>query len=134
MPRDIPKCSDWFCWSRHSAFVSFGWPRLAAWKDTGRLEVFHYGEGREISLAYSFLEDAGRFDPFPKVSQPTLIFHGERDNMVPVEQSLAFLRANPHAKLVRFHESGHELTDVLENMWLESKDFLLPRNAQFSFR
>ena len=104
--------------------ASLGPERLAEWKARGVLNVFHYGEGRELPLAYEFLEDSRGLDPFPVLAQPVLIFHGTRDSVVPIEQSLAFVRLNPQAKLVPFNESGHELTDVLDQMWSAAEDFL----------
>ena len=114
----------------HSLWVAaLGNERLAEWQREGTLNVFHYGEGREMPLSYDFLEEAEDLEPFPRVSQPVLIFHGDRDPVVPVEQSIEFLKANPHARLVRFDESGHELTDVLESIWRDTENFLLGRTA-----
>ena len=97
--------------------------RLAAWKQQGTIAFFHYGARQELPLGYQLLEDASRFEPFPRVSQPVLIFHGNQDPSVPVEQSLGFVRVNPNARLVRLN-SGHELTDVLARLWEESESFI----------
>lgn len=105
--------------------AALGPERLARWRREGTMNVFHYAEGREMPLSYNFIEEAENLDPFPQITQPALIFHGDRDPVVPVEQSLEFLHINPHAKLVRFGESEHELTDVLENIWRYTEDFLL---------
>ncbi len=105
--------------------AALGPERLARWQEQGAMNVFHYAANREVPLDYGFLEDAAQFTPFPKVPQPVLIFHGDRDAVVPVEQSLEFVRANPQAQLVRFNESEHELTDVLESIWCEAEQFLL---------
>jgi uncharacterized protein len=105
--------------------AELGPERLESWKRNGTATVFHYGLGREAQLSFMFLEDAKNFEPFPHVVQPTLIFHGDRDPLVPVAQSIEFVRLNPQARLVRFKESGHELTDVLDNIWTESQNFLL---------
>jgi uncharacterized protein len=97
--------------------------RLETWKRKGSLLFFHYGAGRELPLGYQFMEDARRFEPFPDVSQPVLIFHGNHDASVPVEQSLAFVGVHPNARLIRL-ESDHELTDVLATIWEQSKSFI----------
>lgn len=97
--------------------------RIATWKSNGTLPFFHYGAQKELPLGYQLLEDASRFEPFPKVSQPVLIFHGTGDASVPVEQSLAFVRINPSARVICL-ESGHELTDVLVDVWDESQCFI----------
>jgi len=97
--------------------------RLAEWKHNGTLPFFHYAAQREMQLGFQFLEDAGRFEPFPDVRQPVLIFHGEQDAVVPLQQSLAFVNAHPNARLVSL-KSGHELTDVMPAMWDGSRIFL----------
>lgn len=38
---------------------------------------------------------------------PTLIIHGERDNLIPVEHAKSFYKVNPDAKLVLSPTSGH---------------------------
>jgi uncharacterized protein len=105
--------------------ASMGPEQLAQWRENGSLPVFHYGEGREIPLGYQFVSDAARFEGFPQVAQPVLIFHGDKDPVVPVAQSIEFVERNPQVKLVRFPQSGHELTDVLPQMWSATESFLL---------
>jgi pimeloyl-ACP methyl ester carboxylesterase len=93
------------------------------WKREGSTPVFHYGEGRERQLGYQFVEDAAQYDDEPEFPQPALILHGVRDSVVPAEISGVYSARRPNTKLVLF-ESGHELTDVLEPMWLEILSFL----------
>lgn len=102
---------------------------LRNWEETGTAPVFHYGEGREMSIGYGLIEDAARFEPFPPFDQPALIFHGDFDSSVPVEYSVEFARMHPNAVLVRL-SSGHELTDVLDVIWHETEKFLLPVNVE----
>lgn len=110
----------------HALWTSaLGPQRVAEWKRLGSMNVFHFGEGREMPLGFHFLEDAAGFEPFPRVARPTLIFHGERDDVVPVAQSIRYQQVNPQARLVRFAQAGHELTEVLEEIWSGAKDFLL---------
>ena len=105
-----------------------GLERVEEWRRTGTLSVFHYGAGREMELEYSFLEDARRFEPFPDVRQPVLIFHGSLDRTVPLAQSLAFVQQHANAELVSV-ESGHELIDVLDSIWLKTQKFLLGESS-----
>jgi pimeloyl-ACP methyl ester carboxylesterase len=104
--------------------AQLGPEKIAAWRETGAIRVFHYGAGREIPLGYQFLEDASQFEPFPDFRQPTLIFHGNHDPVVPVIHSARFIEAHANARLVRL-ESGHELTDVLDPIWQRSQRFLV---------
>lgn len=103
--------------------------QLASWKQHGAIPVFHYGAGREMLLGYQFFEDAGRYERFPGFPQPALIFHGVSDNVVPLDYSLEFARQHPNARLISI-QSGHELTDVLEEIWRESEPFLLGQLAK----
>lgn len=103
--------------------AELGPDRLAEWRTLGVIPVFHYAEQREVPLGFQLMEDAGRFEPFPDFHQPALIFHGNRDSSVPVQQSLAFVRDHTNARLVRL-ESGHDLIDVLEPIWKECETFV----------
>jgi pimeloyl-ACP methyl ester carboxylesterase len=109
--------------------TSIGPQRLAEWRDHGTAPVFHYGEGREMPLGYDLIEDAARYEPWPDFAQPALIFHGTEDRSVPVEYSAEFVRKHPNARLIPM-ESGHELTDVLDQIWLQSRLFLLGKAAE----
>lgn len=108
----------------HNLWISEMNPaELAQWKQNGTLSVFHYGAGRNLPVSYGLLEDAAKYEPFPDVRQPVLIFHGTRDKSVPLEYSIRFQSKHPNACLVQA-ESGHELTDVLDLIWDECKKFL----------
>jgi pimeloyl-ACP methyl ester carboxylesterase len=97
---------------------------LAAWKEAGCVPIFHYGEAREMSIGYELIADAAQYAPEPDFRQPALIFHGTRDTSVPVEFSADFVRSHANARLIRM-DSGHELTDVLEQIWERAKGFLI---------
>ena len=93
------------------------------WKQTRELRVFHYGSGIERRLGYELFEDAARYPGYPFVTQPTLILHGQNDEIVPPVYSREFLARNPKATLQLF-ESGHELTNVLPELWNAAAQFL----------
>ena len=96
---------------------------LARWKAAGSVPVFHYGEGREMQLGYELMEDSALHPNEPDAPQPALIFHGTGDKVVPPAVSLQFASGHPNAT-VHLMESGHELTDVLDAMWVRTKEFL----------
>jgi len=98
--------------------------QLSYWKDSGTIPVFHYGAGRELPLDYRFMDDAASYEPMPSFPQPTLIFHGTGDDVVPLESSTEFARMHDNVRLIPL-PSGHELTDVLEEIWRESESFVL---------
>lgn len=104
--------------------AQLGPERLAAWRESGSIRVFHYTAARELPLRYNFFDDASDFEAFPDFCQPALIFHGNHDPVVPVIYSSEFAEAYANVRLVRL-ESGHELTDVLDTVWHQSRRFLL---------
>jgi pimeloyl-ACP methyl ester carboxylesterase len=98
--------------------LMLGDEKVAEWRRSGWLPVYHYGDKMERRVSYELLEDAGRYEDYPQISQPALIFHGRQDDVVPVEYSEEFAARHPQVKL-RVMESGHELINVLEKMWGE---------------
>jgi pimeloyl-ACP methyl ester carboxylesterase len=97
------------------------WPeRLGAaaleeWKRTGSLEVFHHGEGRTRKVSYALLEDGARYEDYPEVTQPCLIYHGIHDDVVPVQFSQDFAAGRRNVRLETM-DSGHDLLNVLQVM------------------
>ena len=86
------------------------------------MPVFHYGSGCERLLSFQFFEDAQNYQQFPEFTQPGLIIHGVRDDTVPVENSIQFVNRHPNVALVTL-DSGHELTDVTDRIWGETREF-----------
>ncbi len=112
-----------FCF--HSLWEKeLGPERMAEWRENGTIPVFHYGEGRQMDLSYGLMEDAKNYEDYPDVAAPCLVFHGVNDPVVPITLSHTFARGRCNVRLVELH-SGHELTDVLDAIWKESKPFLL---------
>ena len=103
---------------------SLGEEGMRQWREQGWREVFHYATGEPARIGYQLIEDGLRYEDFPDVRQPALIFHGVRDDVVPAafSQEFAAGRDNIHLRLI---ESGHELTDVMEQLWEEAKAFLV---------
>jgi pimeloyl-ACP methyl ester carboxylesterase len=101
--------------------------QLAEWKRDGSLPFFHYGFGDERPLGYSFVEDSSKYEDQPDFDQAALVIHGVHDTVVPIEVSRHFCSGHRNARL---HEvdSGHELTDVLEQLWAQTALFLPSQN------
>jgi pimeloyl-ACP methyl ester carboxylesterase len=110
-----------FCFARRWA-ERLGAKALAEWRDTGTMNVFHYGDNCTRKLAYTLLEDARQFPDYPDVRQPAMIFHGEHDDIVPPQFSVEFAAAHPNASF-EILDSGHELINVL--------DYMAPKVAGF---
>jgi uncharacterized protein len=96
---------------------------LERWRDRGTIPFFHYGFKEERGLGYQIVEDALQYEDEPAFPQPALVLHGRLDEVVPVAVSKAFAEGHPNVTL-KVVESGHELTDVLEQLWRETAAFL----------
>jgi uncharacterized protein len=95
------------------------------WRETGRMDVFHYGENRPMNLGYQLLVDADSYEDYPDFRQPARIFHGSHDDVVPARFSEEFAQDRPHVQL-EILDSGHELADVLDYMAPKVLEFLRP--------
>ena len=98
--------------------LMLGEEKVAEWRRTGWLPIYHYGDKMERRVGYELLQDAEKYEDYPEISQPALVFHGRKDDVVPVEYSEEFAARHPQVRL-RVMESGHELIDVLEEIWRE---------------
>jgi uncharacterized protein len=101
----------------------FAGAELAEWKRTGRKNFYHYSFKGDRPLGYRFVEDSVQYEDEPDFRQPALILHGTRDDVVPAEVSEQFALQHPNVR-VCLVDSGHELTDVLDKLWLETASFL----------
>lgn len=102
---------------------------MARWRRTGYLEVPHYGEGVLRRVSYKLYEDSLSYAPFPAIGQTGLIFHGIRDNVVPYANSVRYVAEHPNLRLQLF-EAGHELTEVMDEMWTPAAALLMPPSEQ----
>ena len=102
---------------------TIGSAAMERWRATGSYDVFHYGEGRRVPLGYQLIEDAAQYEDYPDVTQPVLIFHGANDASVPADYSFTFAEKHPQAKL-HLINSDHELLNVLDDMWIETRALL----------
>ena len=100
------------------------------WQRQGTVPVFHYSLGRETALRFDLMADAEKYEARPDFAAPALIFHGNQDDVVPVESSVEFVRQHSNAELTRL-EAGHELTEVVEPIWRLAWPFLKSAVTQF---
>lgn len=100
-----------------------GEDRFQAWKESGEMELYHYGDKAPRKLGWQLAEDAALWEAKPEFTQPALIFHGENDMTVPVASSEAYAATHPNVTLQTF-DAGHELTEVLDEMWVQTAAFL----------
>jgi uncharacterized protein len=93
----------------------YGAAAIQAWRADGTAKVYHYADACERPIWYGLLEDAAKYESFPDFAQPALIFHGERDDVVPAGYSRDFAARHPNARL-QIVDSGHDLLNVLDDL------------------
>ena len=101
-----------------------GTAAVDAWRTSGSVQVYHYGDNRERSLSPALLDDGLAFENYPDFLQPALIFHGEHDDVVPAAYSAAFAASHSNARL-EILDSGHDLHNVLDYMAPKVEAFLM---------
>jgi uncharacterized protein len=102
----------------------FGPARMAEWRASGRLEMFHYAENRTRMLGYGFFADAERYDAFDVTDEtPTLAYQGTRDDTVDAAMVARWAATRPHVDL-RLLDDDHQLLASLEIIWSGMCGFL----------
>ncbi|ACK64241.1 protein of unknown function UPF0227 [Rippkaea orientalis PCC 8801] len=100
-----------------------GTTEVKQWEERGSLLVYHYGEKRSQPINYSFVTDTRQYPEHQlQRSVPTLILHGQRDDIVPIEYSRDYAKQRPWVEL-RELNSDHGLTDAMEQIWLAIAEF-----------
>ncbi|MDZ8068337.1 MAG: YqiA/YcfP family alpha/beta fold hydrolase [Nostoc sp. DedQUE08] len=103
-------------------FLSHWLPKLGdeevqRWQQEKYIMVYHYGEQRSLSLSYDFVTDAAQYqEKFLQRPISTLILHGKKDEVIPIEASRDFARSRPWVELVEL-DSDHALGNVIEEIW-----------------
>lgn len=100
-----------------------------AWEERGWLEVDDYAEKRLARVDFGFAVDAAEVDErsggWPDVRVPTLIIHGQRDDVVEIALSRDFAAGKRHVRLVEV-DDGHDLVASIPRILREAEDFLRP--------
>jgi pimeloyl-ACP methyl ester carboxylesterase len=101
-----------------------GAERLADWRHSRRLSVYHYGFGMNLPLDYGFVTDAETYDEAElTVPLPTLILHGQQDEVIDIAASRAYARDRPWVTLIPL-DSDHALANVEGEIWTAVHRFL----------
>jgi pimeloyl-ACP methyl ester carboxylesterase len=97
---------------------------IEEWQRTNRLDVFHYGYGKIMSVEYELYADARRYDAMDAALQlPIAIFQGRRDTAVDPETVRRWASARPNAQLHEL-DDDHQLLSSLDYIWTETAAFL----------
>ncbi len=105
---------------------------LKDWKSNGFTDYVN-GKGQKFRLNYTFLEDYNNNDGYkaaPKIKIPTLIVHGDKDDIVPVEQSkkIVSLIKNCTLELIFGADHRYSQPDHFELMLRSILQFVLNQN------
>lgn len=93
------------------------------WQQKGEISVYHYEYLKEIPLKYKFFEDLQKYDTKNFTRQiNSLIFHGRRDDVVPIEVSYDYINCNQLATLVVLNDD-HSLLRNLDTIWENIKNY-----------
>ena len=97
--------------------------QLSRWRSSGWLSVYHYGLQSQQQLHYEFLTDAQRY-PDSQLTKPvpTLILHGERDDVIALDASHRYAQHRPWVTLHPL-KTDHAMADVMDDIWLAIQDF-----------
>ena len=97
---------------------------LDEWQATDRLDVFHYGLGRMMSVGYGLYTDACGYDCVDAaLSMPIQIFQGRRDDAVDPAGVERWAAPRPNVEL-HLLDDDHQLAASVEYIWTELRRFL----------
>jgi pimeloyl-ACP methyl ester carboxylesterase len=103
---------------------SLGPDGLDEWKRTNRLDVFHHGYGRMMTVGYDLYADASPYDCVnAPLSMPILVFQGRNDDAVDPAGVERWARSRPNVEL-QMLDDDHQLTASIEDIWGEVRRFL----------
>jgi len=90
-----------------------GWKELDRWKNEG-YTYYETGDGRKLKLNYGFFQDFEKNNGYKaarKIKIPTLIIHGDKDESVPVKQSIKSAKLIKGCRLEIIRGADHRYTD-----------------------
>lgn len=93
-----------------------GQEQLSHWQSTGWLSVYHYGLDSQQPLHYEFLTDAQRYpDSQLKKAIPTLILHGQHDDIISLEASRLYAQQRPWVTLQPL-DTDHGMVNAMDDI------------------
>jgi len=91
---------------------------LHQWQADGYRPIYHYGKQQELPLSYHFVEDAHQYEQTHRLKRPipTLILHGQHDDVIPITASQIYAKERSWVQLIPL-KSDHSLSDVKAEIW-----------------
>ena len=84
---------------------------LAKWKHEGSIQYFHNGFGHDITLDWDFFVAAEKMS-WPTLNHPTVILHGNLDDVVPIENSRKVAKEDACVVALIEIEDGHRMQEA----------------------
>ena len=85
---------------------------MALWQEEGYLQYRHQGVGQEVNLPYALWTQC-RDEAGVIATHPTVVVHGLRDDVIPIQHAVAFAVRSPGVKRLYGVDDGHRLLDDL---------------------
>lgn len=102
---------------------TIGTAQLQHWQAGQPLLVYHHGEGRFLPLDYQIVSDLQQYNEANlRKPVPTLILHGLKDEVIPVQVSRDYACDRAWVNLIEL-DSNHALTDQSSRIWREICQF-----------
>lgn len=99
-----------------------GQEQLDHWQSTGWLSIYHHGLDSQQPLHYEFLTDARRYpDSQLKQPIPTLLLHGQHDDVISLEASRLYAQYRPWVTLKSL-DTDHGMIDAMDDIWTAITD------------
>ncbi len=96
---------------------------IEGWQQEKYTMVYHYGEQRELPLSYDFLTDANLYhEVVLQRPIPTLILHGQHDEVIPIQSSRDFAQKRAWVDLIELN-SNHSLGNAIAEIWQAIENF-----------
>ncbi|MEM9165347.1 MAG: YqiA/YcfP family alpha/beta fold hydrolase, partial [Cyanobacteria bacterium P01_F01_bin.4] len=100
-----------------------GQPQIQQWQTQGWLKVYHYAYQQPFPLNYGFITDAEKYtDDHLQASIPTLILHGQKDEVITIAASRAYARDRPWVTLIEL-DTDHGMADAADQIWQSVRAF-----------
>lgn len=95
--------------------------RMALWEERGALPMAD-GAGHMVPVHWAFYTECRAQPAWPEVPCETLVLHGTRDEVVPIETSRRYAAARPHVRLIEL-DDDHSLAASIDRVTAETLAF-----------
>ena len=97
---------------------------IDAWRDAGKVNVFHHGLGEPRDVGFALYQDAAQYDAFDvSLDLPILVIQGRRDDVVEPAMVERWCAAHSSSEL-HLVDDGHQLTESMPFIWETSRCWL----------